>query len=305
MKQPTLTLEEQMRPKTGRPQRRRAFRGGIYIRPLAMAKLAADAKPTLTPIRPAAPIRAKYEARLLALVDQMHRSIVRKIAAEYRRNTPEVTLLAADESPIAALSKLINGLGRQWLGRFDDLSPRLADYFATAVKDRCDRTLMRDLRVGGMSVRFKMTAAMRDAYQAVRAENVGLIRSVAEQHLGKVETIVMQSVSQGRDLGTLTNELTKSFGVTRRRAAFIARDQNNKATAVMTRVRHLELGITQAKWLHSAGGKTPRPEHVAMSGKIYDIAKGVDFGNGEGVVWPGTALNCRCVPVPIVPGFED
>jgi SPP1 gp7 family putative phage head morphogenesis protein len=162
---------------------------------------------------------------------------------------------------------------------------------------------MADLRKAGMSVRFKMTAAMNDAYQAVRAENVNLIKSIAQQHLTQVETLVMQSVQQGRDLGALTQELTARYGVTKRRAAFIAKDQNNKATATMTRVRHLELGITQAKWLHSAGGKHPRPEHVAFSGKVYQIANGHDFGDGEGPVWPGQPINCRCVAIPIVPGF--
>ncbi len=260
--------------------------------------------PTLSPIRPAAPIRIKYEARILALLDEMQRSIVHWLTIEYRRNEPEVVLLGQDRSPAATLQAAMRKLSRRWLKRFDDLGPRMADYFATAVKDRNDRTLMADLRRGGMTVRFKATRAMNDAFQAVRAENVGLIRSVAEQHLGAVEQAVMRSVQTGRDLGSLTKELHERYGVTKRRAAFIARDQNNKATAVMTRVRHLELGITEAKWLHSAGGKTPRPAHVAFSGQRYKIADGHDFGDGEGSVWPGTAINCRCVPVPIVPGFD-
>lgn len=259
---------------------------------------------TLSPIRPSAPIRAKYEKRLLALVDEMHRSLLHWITLEYDHNEPEVVLLAADRSPALAMRAILTRIGRRWLRRFDEMAPRLADYFATAVKERCDRALMSDLRKAGMTVRFKMTAAMNDAYQAVRAENVGLIKSIAQQHLTQVETLVMQSVQQGRDVGGLTEALTARYGVTKRRAARIALDQNNKATAVLTRVRHLELGITQAKWLHSAGGKTPRPAHVAFSGKVYDIAKGHDFGDGEGPVWPGTAINCRCVPVPIVPGFD-
>ena len=260
---------------------------------------------TLSPISPAAPIRAKYERRLLALVDEMHRSLVHWITAEYRANQPEVVLLASDKSPAAAMRAIIARVGKRWLQRFDEMAPKLADYFATAVKDRNDRALMGDLRRAGMTVRFKMTAAMNDAYQAVRAENVNLIRSIAQQHLTQVETLVMQSVQQGRDLGTLTKELTARYGVTKRRAAFIALDQNNKATATLTRVRHLELGITKAKWLHSAGGKTPRPEHVAFSGKTYDIAKGHDFGDGEGPTWPGVEPGCRCVAVPVVPGFDD
>lgn len=74
---------------------------------------------------------------------------------------------------------------------------------------------------------------------------------------------------------------------------------------MLARSRQLELGITKAKWLHSAGGKTPRETHVAFSGHEYDVAKGVTLEPDEGVVWPGTAIYCRCVSVPIVPGFDD
>jgi uncharacterized protein with gpF-like domain len=258
----------------------------------------------LRPIRPAAPIRIKYEQRLTSLIDEMHRSLMHWIAAEWRKNTPETVLYGADELPAKALQSAMNTMSRRWLKRFDSLADSLAAYFSTATRARCDRTLADDLRKGGFTVKFRMTPAMRDAFEAVRAENVSLIKSIAEQHLGQVEQAVMRSVSAGRDLASLNTSLLKIQGVTKRRAAFIARDQNNKSTAVLTRARHIELGITQAKWLHSAGGKHPRPEHVAFSGKIYDIREGHDFGDGNGKTLPGVQISCRCVAVPVVPGFD-
>lgn len=68
----------------------------------------------------------------------------------------------------------------------------------------------------------------------------------------------------------------------------------------ITRTRQQGLGLTRATWLHSTAGKHPRPEHVAASGKPYDIAKGM-FLEGRWT-WPGVEINCRCVSVPIVPG---
>jgi uncharacterized protein with gpF-like domain len=261
--------------------------------------------PTINPIRPSAPIRIKYEARILRLLDEMQRSIVHWLSLDYRRNLPEVMVYAQDACPARTMQAAMRRLRKRWLGRFDDLAPAMASYFATAVQDRSEKALMSDLRAAGLTVRFKATKAMNDAYQAVIGENVGLIRSIAEQHLTQVETMVMQSVQAGRDLATLTQGLEKRYAVSRRRASMIALDQNNKATAVLTRARHLELGITEARWLHSAGGKIPRKEHVDFTGQRYSIAKGHDFENGEGVVWPGTAIRCRCVSVPIVPGFDD
>lgn len=90
-----------------------------------------------------------------------------------------------------------------------------------------------------------MTSQMNNALQATIAENVGLIRSIPEKYFTEVEGLVMRSVARGRDLSYLTDELQKRYGITRRRAAFIARDQNNKATSVVQSARQQALGITQ------------------------------------------------------------
>ena len=118
---------------------------------------------TLNPVRPSAPIRAKYEKRILTLCDQMHRSIVHWLVLDYRRNQPEVMVYAQDASPARTLQATMRKLRKRWLGRFDELAPKMADYFATAVKDRSDRALMSDLRAAGLTVRFKATKAMNDA----------------------------------------------------------------------------------------------------------------------------------------------
>jgi SPP1 gp7 family putative phage head morphogenesis protein len=256
---------------------------------------------TLTPIRPNAGLTVAYQKRLEALVDQMVAAVNRAILAAYRENPP----LASDASPAAIMQAAFRRISKRWLKRFDKLAPQIARYFATTAQERSDSAFKAALRDAGFTVRFRLSRPVNDILQAVVAENVSLIRSIASQYLTQVEGDVMRSVAAGRDLATLSDALQKRAGVTRRRAVTIARDQNNKATAMITRARQRELGITRAKWLHSAGGNHPRPEHVAFSGKTYDIEKGHDFDNGEGVVWPGTAINCRCVSVPVVPGFDD
>jgi SPP1 gp7 family putative phage head morphogenesis protein len=277
---------------------------GVRIMQAGREIMAFDGKaPTLTPIRPAAPGRIKYQRSLDALIEEMAQSLVYWVKAAYRANRPATVELAEDAAS-SVLQAAFDKLRNRWLRKFDELAPKISEWFVAGSKARVDGTMQADLRKGGFTVKFKMTKAMRDAYNAVIDENVGLIRSIAEQHLTGVQTDLMQSVQNGRDLEYLTKAIEKRTGVTKRRAARIARDQNNKATAVMVRTRALELGVTKARWLHSAGGKVPRPEHVKFSGQTFDLAKGHDFNNGEGIVWPGTAINCRCVSVPIVPGFE-
>lgn len=257
--------------------------------PTVMAK-------TADPVRPSAPIRIAYQQKLEAAVDDMHRSVTHWLTIEYKREMP----LATDASAPRVLQGAVRRLSRRWLRNFGVLSRKLSDWFAASVEERATMGLRESLRKGGFTVRFKPTRAMNEAFQAVIGENVALIKSIPEQYLKSVEGAVMRSVQTGRDLGTLVNELTNAYGVTKRRAKLIARTQNNQATAVMTRVRQIEAGITKARWLHSAGGKKPRPEHVNFSGKLYDIAEGAPI---EGR-WPGVAINCRCVSVPVIPGFD-
>lgn len=259
---------------------------------------------TLRPVRPNVGIEAAYRRRLLEAVRAMHDDLLTELRAAYAENKPE---MAQDRSPAKELQEIIGRLAWRWRQRFAELAPELARHFAKSAADRSDRALAASLKKAGFTVQFRMTRAVNDIVQAQVAANVALIKSIGAQHLTDVEGIVMRSVQQGRDLGGLTKDLQEQYGVTRRRAAFIASDQNSKATAVVTRSRYVELGITQAIWIHSAGGKHPRPTHVkAGRDQVrYSVLDGwPDPALGGKRIWPGTEFSCRCVSRPILPGLE-
>jgi uncharacterized protein with gpF-like domain len=277
----------------------------------------------LAPVRANVGIEALYRKKLDAQLEQLHRSLIWWIGAAYRANEPVVMgLLAADappdasgfeprppqrsQSPAMAMRGVLSRLTRRWQQRFDTLARDLAQWFAQSAADRSDASLKAALRKGGFSVKFQMTRAANDAVQAAIGENIGLIKSIASQHLTQVQGLVMRSIQAGRDLGPLAQELETQFGVTKRRAAFIARDQNNKATAAITRVRQMELGIKEAVWLHSAGGKEPRPSHLAAGKEkiVFNLAEGWFDPHENKHIFPGTLPNCRCVSRPVISGFS-
>lgn len=250
--------------------------------------------------RPNAGVQAAYRKRLDRLVDEMQRSLTYWLKATYRSNTPEI---AQDESPAMALNRMMRGLAQQWQRKFDQAALPVAQKFSDASMSAADISLRDALRQKGFTVQFQMTATANDVFQATVAENVGLIKSIAAEHLQDVQGMVMRSVTQGRDLEGLAKDLERRYQVTKRRAAFIARDQNNKATATITRVRQQGLGIKQARWLHSRGGKKPRQSHVAANGELYEVDKGMLI-DGD-YIRPGELPNCRCVAQSVIPGFEE
>lgn len=254
----------------------------------------------LPPSHPNIGIEVGYRRRLHALLDEMANSLLYWLQAQYRKNQPKMAL---DALPATDLRRQMRALSHRWESRFDEAAPKLADYFLTKASQRTEGALQKILDDAGFTVNFRMTSPARDVYQALIGENVGLIKSIASQHLAQVEGLVMRSVSEGRSLGELAKALQDQLGVAKRRAALIARDQNNKATAIIQRTRQEELGIREAIWMHSGAGKHPRPAHVANNGNRYLISEGWYDPDERKHIWPGMLINCRCTNRAVIPGL--
>lgn len=212
--------------------------------------------------------------------------------------------LAADAG-VSKVDKTLTVWARRWQRKFDKLSLDMASKFADKSFGVTQTQMRAALKQAGFTVEFKPTRASLQAYKAVVAENVGLIKSIPAQYLKDVQSSVWASVRVGGDMGALSLKIQKNYEVGSRRAALIARDQNAKATAVIENTRRQQLGITQAIWQHSSAGREPRPSHLAMNGKTFDLKKGMwDPDEGERI-WPGQLINCRCTSRAIISGFED
>lgn len=249
-------------------------------------------------------IEAKYRKALQRMIAEMQASVEYWLTAGYRKYPPrmaEVVEQAQDASPSASINRVLKKVGDRWIARFEEWSPKIAEAYTQGMFKASDSAMRQALKKAGWSVDFTMTPTVRDALTASMDENVGLIRSIPQQYLGKVEGIVSRSYANGRDLETMVKELKTLYPANQKRAVLIARDQSNKANAVVTRARQLELGITEAIWLHSHAGKNPRPSHVKAGAdkRRYKIAEGC-YIDGE-MIQPGQEINCRCVSRPILP----
>lgn len=237
----------------------------------------------------------------MALVDEMSRSYDYWLKAQYRATPPR---MATDAMPARELERLLREMGVKWEKRFADAAPKLAEFFARSVRGQTERRLKAILRDSGISVKLTMTPELRDIMRAEVVENVSLIKSIPAQFHTQVEGLVMRSVTEGRDLSYLTEQLQDRFGITERRAKFIALNQNNQATSAIRRERETSVGIEEGVWLHSAAGKEPRPTHVANSGKRFSLRDGWYDPAVKKFIWPGTEPGCRCTWKALVRGFS-
>lgn len=251
-------------------------------------------------IRPSAGLELQYRKRLQALLEAVHRSVIYWIAAEYKKHPPA---LAQDANPFDFLRRYVERLKKRWLKRLDDAAPKLAEYFATSVQKRSDTQLKKILKDAGFLVSFQKTPAMMDAWDASVAENVSLIKAVPTEYLSKVEQTVSRAYANGYDMKRLSDELQENFGVEKRRAARIAKDQCSKLNVQMQKARAVENGLEHALWSHSYGAKEPRRTHLEMDGEPFEIATGMYDPDPkvQAMVWPGSLIGCGCTMRILVP----
>lgn len=254
----------------------------------------------LRPIRSNARLEAIYRKRLLKLIQEMNDSILYWLSASYNQFNNEI---AQDANPFKLLQKKMRELSKRWLDNLKVGAQKLAEWHTSQTLNMTDVQLKDALEQAGFTVLFTMSQSMRTVFDANVSEQVNLITNMTANNLAQIETLVTQSVQTGRDLATLTDELKTRFNITDRRAKLIARDQNNKATQLITRQRQQDLGITQAVWKHSHAGKVPRASHVKADGQVYDLNKGLFLDNKW--TYPSVEINCRCFSRPVIQGFID
>jgi len=248
-------------------------------------------------------IEVAYRKTLVRLVGEMHKSFLFWIKVVYNKYPPkiqEVASHALDETPPSKYAKKkIILLSQSWAEKFDFVANKISDRYIGGIFSSSQESLKKSLQGAGLEVKFKMTPVVRDTLNASLEYNVGLIKTIPVEYHKRIEGIVMRAYSLGLTLEDMTKQIQEVYPVTVARAAFIARDQCNKANSVLNRARLLEVGVEKAVWMHSHMGKRPRPDHVASNGKVYKVAQGCLI-SGE-YIQPGHLINCRCTARPIIP----
>lgn len=157
---------------------------------------------------------------------------------------------------------------------------------------------------------------LADQLKIFSAQNAQLIQSLPDQELERVSGIVERGLQEGATYSTIAGNLQKSFGITRRRATLIARDQTKKLNSSLTKLRQQEIGVTEFTWLTSDDERV-RASHRVLDGKIcrwddptvYKDSKDGKWKKkseiGGDPVHPGVAVNCRCNSIAILDDILD
>lgn len=139
---------------------------------------------------------------------------------------------------------------------------------------------------------------LAEALRVWEAENIGLIRSIPQQAVSRMQGTITEAVRTGQTLQTVKAQIREEFGVTDRRATLIARDQIGKLNGQLTQLRQESIGVDSYTWRGILDARE-RPEHVAREGKVFQWSKPPDDGH------PGQPIRCRCSAAPVLPSWEE
>ena len=148
----------------------------------------------------------------------------------------------------------------------DEAARLAADQVSSFNQERVTRQLRAVL---GVDI-FMAEPRLGEMLAASIQENTGLIKSIPERFFAEVEQTIFRQFRTGQRASDIAPEIAERFSVSRKRAAFIARDQISKLNGDLTRMRQVELGIPGYIW------RTSRDERVRGS------QEGSVFGPGTG-----------------------
>lgn len=129
------------------------------------------------------------------------------------------------------------------------------------------------------------------------SENVDLIKTIPENTLDKMKDIVYDGFANGKTTTRMVKEIRNVYGVSRRRAELIARDQTAKLNGQIQRAQQQDAGITEYIWC-STGDERVRKSHKNLNGKKFSWNDAPVNSYGR-KCHPGEDYQCRCIGRPV------
>lgn len=121
-----------------------------------------------------------------------------------------------------------------------------------------------------------------------------------EDEIWKLRQSVTSNVMEGFRSDRLVKVIEAQFGVTRRKAKFLARQETSLMVAKYRQTRYEEVGLKRYKWSTSHDERV-RPDHKELNNRIFAyLDPPVTDRATQARNNPGEDFNCRCIAIPIL-----
>jgi len=141
------------------------------------------------------------------------------------------------------------------------------------------------------------------------AKNATLIKSIPDEFIKNIETIVYNGVSTGMAYKEIEKQIkgvdgiTSVFGKLDNRVKMIARNETSSINGQINKFRMQSVGVNKFEW-QTAGDERVRDSHIELDGQVFSWNDLPTNERGEKIA-PGEDFNCRCVSIPIFDPFNE
>lgn len=175
---------------------------------------------------------------------------------------------------------------------------RTPELYETSV-DRMDEDFK--TAVKRITIPARLTAAQKAILAQEWGQNLNLyIQKWIEEDILELRQKVQQNVFAGRRAKSLVKGIQQNYGVSKRKAEFLARQETSLLLSKFREQRFKSVGSTRYRWRGTMDGKE-RHDHKELEGQIFfwDNPPIVDKKTGRRAN-PGEDFNCRCVAEAII-----
>lgn len=248
----------------------------------------------LTPPKVSKLQEVEYYNQLKKIVDYINKTFNGVVMPVVEKKSVQAQIV---DGYATALSQIDAAMAKFRLNVDKKITPKEINKIATTFVDKSvkrNKSLWKTKTQSiGINIKGKSSFYGEKDYIKSRIEtNTTLIKNLKSQYIEELNIELKYSYEQGRPSSQLAREIEKRFGITKRRAKLIARNETKNTNAQLNKKQAVELGFGNPKWQTMMDGRE-RPEHKKHNGKEYEFGVGLPDGKG-GKEEPGDAINCRC-----------
>lgn len=137
----------------------------------------------------------------------------------------------------------------------------------------------------------------RDMIEKWVSDNVDLIKTVPHKSLEQMKEIVYSGYMNGQSTTNIVKEIQRQYGMDKRHARLIARDQTAKLNAAITKKQQKDAGVNRYEWSDSNDNRV-RSSHHRLNGHIFSWDDPPETDKGRRC-HPGEDYQCRCCALPV------
>ncbi|WP_377838716.1 phage minor head protein [Bosea sp. UC22_33] len=182
----------------------------------------------------------------------------------------------------------VEGLRSEWRDAFDTEEERNKRRFNEAVRSAIGIDLGAVIQAEGIG----------NTIDAAVLANVSRVRGLSQDVANRLASKLLDALTRGLSNRDIERILIDEFGMARRRAKFIARDQAASFNGDLNEIRQTAMGVVEYEWSTSLDERVTgnpdgiypnaRPSHWDRQGKRFRWNKPPEGGH------PGQRPGCRC-----------